>query len=184
MSAHDASSRCLIVGVDALRFRIDRNGGSTGPSRASRRPVYRCSAGVTVPGPGIDRVTAAAGYGRQDRGGQDGPEDGGGQWRDGGCLSDRIGGARCPTCLLADLGAEVIKIEAPGTGDPSRRSGELRGEVSSCFETNNRGVKSLTPNLKQKEGQAVLHRLVRGRTCSNRTSAPARRKETGSSPRP
>ena len=54
MSAHDASSRCLIVGVNALRFRIDRNGGSTGPSRASRRPVYRCSAGATVPGPGID----------------------------------------------------------------------------------------------------------------------------------
>ena len=66
-----------------------------------------------------------------------------------------------PYMLLADLGAEVIKIEAPGTGDPSRSSGELRGEISSYFETNNRGVKSLTLNLKHGEGQAILHRLVR-----------------------
>ena len=54
--------------------------------------------------------------------------------------------------LLADLGAEAIKIETPHTGDPSCRSGELRGEVSFYLETNNRGIKSLILNLKHEEG--------------------------------
>ena len=45
-----------------------------------------------------------------------------------------------PYMLMADLGAEVIKIEVPGTGDESRTGGELIGDVSSMFETNNRGV--------------------------------------------
>jgi len=62
--------------------------------------------------------------------------------------------------LMADLGAEVIKIEVPGAGDNGRTAGELRGDLSSFFETNNRGVKSLTLNLKKAEGKAILHRLV------------------------
>ena len=66
-----------------------------------------------------------------------------------------------PYMLMADLGAEVIKIEPPGTGDNSRTAGELIGGVSSFFETNNRGVKSLTLNLKSDEGRAILHQLVR-----------------------
>ncbi|HBR64718.1 MAG TPA: CoA transferase, partial [Dehalococcoidia bacterium] len=53
-----------------------------------------------------------------------------------------------PYMLMADLGAEVIKVEVPGTGDGSRRAGEIKNGVSSFFETNNRGVKSLTLNLK------------------------------------
>lgn len=66
-----------------------------------------------------------------------------------------------PYMLMADLGAEVIKIEVPGKGDNSRTAGELRGEgVSSFFETNNRGVKSVTLNLKSDEGRAILHELV------------------------
>ena len=65
-----------------------------------------------------------------------------------------------PYMLMADLGAEVIKIEVPGTGDNSRVAGEIKGGVSSFFETNNRGVKSLTLNLKSDEGRAILHKLV------------------------
>lgn len=68
-----------------------------------------------------------------------------------------------PYMLMADLGAEVIKIEAAGTGDPSRAAGERlgeNGEISSFFETNNRGVKSVTLNLKSDEGRAILHKLV------------------------
>ncbi len=65
-----------------------------------------------------------------------------------------------PYMLMADLGAEVIKIEVPGTGDGSRVAGEIKGGVSSFFETNNRGVKSLTLNLKSDEGRAIFHKLV------------------------
>ena len=65
-----------------------------------------------------------------------------------------------PYMLMADLGAEVVKIEVPGAGDRSRMAGELKNGVSSFFETNNRGVKSLTLNLKSDEGREILHRLV------------------------
>jgi crotonobetainyl-CoA:carnitine CoA-transferase CaiB-like acyl-CoA transferase len=65
-----------------------------------------------------------------------------------------------PYMLMADLGAEVIKIEVPEGGDPSRTTSVLPGLPSTYFETNNRGVKSLTLNLKATEGRAILHRLV------------------------
>src|ERR1700733_14698177 len=65
-----------------------------------------------------------------------------------------------PYMLMADLGAEVIKIEVPDGGDNSRGSTVMPGLPSTYFETNNRGVKSVTLNLKSQEGQAVLHRLV------------------------
>jgi crotonobetainyl-CoA:carnitine CoA-transferase CaiB-like acyl-CoA transferase len=66
-----------------------------------------------------------------------------------------------PYVLMADLGAEVIKIERPGVGDPSRRTGRLPGFPSTYFETNNRGVKSLTLNLKAAEGRDILYQLVK-----------------------
>ena len=65
-----------------------------------------------------------------------------------------------PYMLMADLGADVIKIEAPKGGDPSRRMTVLPGMGSTFFETNNRGVKSVTLNLKAPEGRAILHKLV------------------------
>ena len=65
-----------------------------------------------------------------------------------------------PYMMMADLGAEVIKVEVPGVGDGSRTAGELRGEISSFFETNNRGVKSVTLDLKSAEGRKILHRLI------------------------
>jgi crotonobetainyl-CoA:carnitine CoA-transferase CaiB-like acyl-CoA transferase len=65
-----------------------------------------------------------------------------------------------PYMLMADLGAEVIKIEVPDGGDPSRASNVMPGFPSIYFETNNRGVKSVTLNLKAPEGQEILRRLV------------------------
>ena len=65
-----------------------------------------------------------------------------------------------PYMMMADLGAEVIRVEVPGVGDGSRTAGELRGEISSFFETNNRGVKSVTLDLKSEEGRKILHRLI------------------------
>ena len=66
-----------------------------------------------------------------------------------------------PYALMADLGAEVIKIEVPGKGDNSRNSGPVEGHPSSYFESNNRGVKSVTLNLKSEEGLEILHKLVK-----------------------
>ncbi|MGE4044364.1 MAG: CaiB/BaiF CoA transferase family protein [Acetobacteraceae bacterium] len=66
-----------------------------------------------------------------------------------------------PYMLMADLGAEVIKIEVPNGGDTSRGSGVYPGLPSTYFETNNRGVKSVTLNLKSPEAREILHRLVK-----------------------
>src|SRR5271165_6567830 len=65
-----------------------------------------------------------------------------------------------PYMLMADLGAEVLKIEVPGVGDNSRGSTVLPGLPSTYFETNNRGVKSVTLNLKTKAGREILRKLV------------------------
>jgi len=65
-----------------------------------------------------------------------------------------------PYMLMADLGAEVIKIEVPQVGDNSRGSTVLPGMPSTYFETNNRGVKSVTLNLKIAEGREILRKLV------------------------
>src|SRR5215467_13018000 len=68
--------------------------------------------------------------------------------------------ATVPYMLMAGLGAEVIKVEVPEVGDNSRGSTVLPGLPSTYFETNNRGVKSVTLNLKTEEGRAILRRLV------------------------
>src|ERR1700722_11103078 len=65
-----------------------------------------------------------------------------------------------PYMLMADLGAEVIKIEVPEGGGPSRGSTVMPGLPSTYFETNNRGVKSVTLNLKTREGREILRKLV------------------------
>src|SRR5690348_7205430 len=65
-----------------------------------------------------------------------------------------------PYMLMADLGAEVIKIEVPEGGDNSRGSTVLPGMPSTYFETNNRGVRSVTLNLKRDEGREILRKLV------------------------
>lgn len=60
--------------------------------------------------------------------------------------------------LLADLGADVIKIEQPGSGDPFRA---FKGELySPHFQTYNRNKRSITLNTKDAEDLAALDRLV------------------------
>ena len=70
---------------------------------------------------------------------------------------------------LADLGAEVIKIERPGTGDDSRAFGPpwLKDQAgrdtkeSAYFASANRGKKSVTVNLSSPEGQEIVRNLAR-----------------------
>ena len=78
---------------------------------------------------------------------------------------------------MADLGADVIKIEAPDGGDGSRRMTVLPGMPSTFFETNNRGVKSVTLNLKSPEGRAILHKLVAKADIFGQNFRPERRRE-------
>jgi formyl-CoA transferase len=63
--------------------------------------------------------------------------------------------------MLADMGAEVIKIEAPGSGDESRQWGPpWVGGESAYYLCVNRNKKSVTLNLKDSEGRHLLLRLV------------------------
>jgi len=64
------------------------------------------------------------------------------------------------TMVLADQGAEVIKVEPPGTGDVLRFLGSLRGGMSAFFATSNHSKRSLVLNLKHEPAKAILRELV------------------------
>jgi CoA:oxalate CoA-transferase len=74
-------------------------------------------------------------------------------------LTRVIAGPFC-SVLLADMGAEVIKIEPPGDGDPVRRQGVVVEGLSWYFAQFNRNKRSITLDLRAPEGQAILSRLV------------------------
>ena len=62
--------------------------------------------------------------------------------------------------MLADQGAEVVKVEAPGLGDMMRHFGSRKGGETGIFVTNNRGKRSLVVDMKHPDGVALLHELV------------------------
>ena len=68
-----------------------------------------------------------------------------------------------PFCsmFLADMGAEVIKIEDPDGGDPIRQQGEAVNGYSLYFATFNRNKRSITLDLRSDEGKQVLCDLLR-----------------------
>ncbi len=75
-------------------------------------------------------------------------------------LTRALAGPFC-TMMLGDLGADVVKIEAPGRGDDSRGWGPpFQGGESSYFLSLNRNKRSITLNLKHPAGQEVLRRLL------------------------
>jgi len=63
--------------------------------------------------------------------------------------------------LLADLGAEVIKIETPKQGDRARNTGPFIQDVSSYFLSVNRGKRSVSLNLRQEAGIEIIRKLIR-----------------------
>ncbi len=75
-------------------------------------------------------------------------------------LTRFVAGPFC-TQLLADMGAEVIKIESPDRGDETRYQGAVVKGESRYFVGLNRNKKSLTLDLKKEEGKGILRRLVR-----------------------
>ena len=83
-------------------------------------------------------------------------------------LSRILAGPIC-TQLIGDYGADVIKIERPGTGDDTRAwgppflnddAGKISGE-SAYYLSSNRNKRSLAVDITGTEGQALIHRLVR-----------------------
>jgi crotonobetainyl-CoA:carnitine CoA-transferase CaiB-like acyl-CoA transferase len=66
----------------------------------------------------------------------------------------------CATAVLADLGAEVVKVEEPRIGDPTRRNLPLWGEESAYFMSLNRAKRSVTLVLKSSAGAAVVRELI------------------------
>ena len=76
-------------------------------------------------------------------------------------LSRALAGPYC-TMMLADMGAEVIKLEMPGKGDDSRSWGPpFVGGESAYFMSINRNKKSITLNMKSEKSTGIIHKLIK-----------------------
>lgn len=75
-------------------------------------------------------------------------------------LTRVLAGPYC-TMILGDLGAEVIKVEMPGSGDDSRQFGPYQKGESAYFMSLNRNKQSVTLNLKSDKGKEMLRELVK-----------------------
>ena len=78
-------------------------------------------------------------------------------------ISQVMAGPFC-TMMLADMGADVVKIEPPGAGDQTRGAMgfKMKGPDSMGFLNLNRNKRSVTLNLKSPAGREALHKLVAG----------------------
>ena len=76
-------------------------------------------------------------------------------------LGTLIAGPFCGK-TLADFGAEVIKVEPPGEGDPLRKWRRMRNGTSLWWHVQSRNKKSVTCDLRKPEGQEIVRRLARG----------------------
>ena len=74
-------------------------------------------------------------------------------------LGRMVAGPFCAS-LLADMGADVIKIESPDKGDMSRDSLPKQDGISTYFITFNRSKRGLTLDLKSEQGKHILRRLI------------------------
>ena len=74
-------------------------------------------------------------------------------------LTRLLPGAWC-TLLLADMGADVVKVEEPGSGDWMRWMPPLVEGQSALFDAVNRNKRSVTLNLKSEAGRALLLQMV------------------------
>lgn len=75
-------------------------------------------------------------------------------------LSRTLAGPFC-TMMLGDMGADVIKVEQPGSGDESRRFTPPSWNDESCYYlSSNRNKRSITIDLKSTEGKAIIMKLV------------------------
>ena len=81
-----------------------------------------------------------------------------------------------PYCamLLCDLGADVVKVEAPPGGDATRRMAGARGTDSPAFNAVNRGKRGIVVDIKTAAGRDIILRLGgEAPTCWSRMPGPA-----------
>lgn len=76
------------------------------------------------------------------------------------------------TSILGDMGAEVIKLERPGTGDLIRHWDKAVRGLSSGYVWLNRNKRSVTVDVKQDKGQEIVHKLVRTADVFFENNAP------------
>lgn len=76
-------------------------------------------------------------------------------------LTQAMAGPFC-SMLLADMGADVVKVEPPGRGEMTRKMGFAapKGDDSAAFLAINRNKRSVTLDLKSEEGQTLFHELA------------------------
>lgn len=89
------------------------------------------------------------------------------------------------TMILADQGADVVKIEPPGIGESTRRPSFERGGLTAVFANYNRNKRGMAVDITEPEGLKIVHRLVadadlcselaarRGRAAQPRRGRPA-----------
>jgi len=74
---------------------------------------------------------------------------------------------------LGEFGADVIKVEQPGTGDPLRTWGARRHDVGLVWKSVSRNKKCVTADLRTDDGRALLHGLLASATSWCSTPGPA-----------
>ena len=98
-------------------------------------------------------------------------------------LTRVLAGPVC-TMLLADMGAEVIKLEVPGTGDDSRGFPPFKEGESTYFINNNRNKKSIVLNLKDPSDHQKLVEIIKSMDVLVENFRPGTMEKTGSRLRP
>ena len=98
-------------------------------------------------------------------------------------VADMVAGPFCGK-LLASLGAEVIKVEAPGSGDPSRRRGPFPGDLphperSGTYLYLNTGKRGITLDLEDPQGRVLLTELASRVDVVVHDRQPARAQQQG-----
>ena len=81
--------------------------------------------------------------------------------------------------LLAELGADVIKVEYPGVGDITRTSGFAKGGLNSAVLNCNRGKRSIQINLKAAEGREIALKLIENADVVIQSMRPGKITELG-----